>query len=326
MQPAPSAPPQYGQPAPTDATQPPQQQPQYGQPAQQQQPQYAPQQQQPQYGQQPQQGYGQQPQQGYGQQQPQQGYGQQASFGGGAPSPTPEMAPAVTDAAGTWKASNAKFIIAGERLFGISAVAGSFTPQGDQSYSGSATMVNLLWSNPSLNIRGQSAVNPYAMPMLTFHGVIAGGLTLGGGLGYSTISGNHEEPDPGGGGGKATIDEPTRSVFTFAPRVGYLASLSPSFGIWAKGGITFASQAASAKNVCDGTGTCGDVTTTLSGLALDLDPMLVFTPVPHVGILFGPVIDIGLSGTLSSESGGNKVEEDLKISNFGAAAGIALLI
>jgi hypothetical protein len=50
--------------------------------------------------------------------------------------------------------------------------------------------------------------------------------------------------------------------------------------------------------------------------------MPVFAPVPHVGILLGPTLDIGVSGTLAQTG---TPDLDLTLRNFGAAAGLALL-
>jgi hypothetical protein len=229
------------------------------------------------------------------------------------------MAP-IAGAGSTWRPSNAKFIMAGERLFGFSAFGGTVSVDG-QSLSGNATMVNLLWANSSVNIAGFPAINPYTMPMLTFHGVVAGGLTLGGGIGYASTSGSH---DAGGG---TTIDDPTRSAVAVSPRIGYLASFSPTFGIWAKGGITYFSEKEEGTTLDCSNPTFGCVSSTsesgISGIAIAIDPMLVLAPLPHVGILFGPTLDIGVSGTLTQTG---SADRDLTLRNFGVAAGLALLI
>jgi hypothetical protein len=188
-------------------------------------------------------------------------------------------------------------------------------------------MVNFLWGNSSIEIRGDSYINPFAMPMLSFHGVIGPGVTLGGGIGYAATSGDHETIDTSTG---ATMksDDPKRSAFAFSPKVGYLASFSPVFAIWPRGGITYWSQQSEeTASVCDGLGNCTDqtVTSSLSGVSLDLDFMFVLSPVPHVGIVFGPVADIGVSGTRKVDPSGGTPDLDVKVSNFGLAAGIALL-
>lgn len=54
---------------------------------------------------------------------------------------------------------------------------------------------------------------------------------------------------------------------------------------------------------------------------LSFDPVFAFFPIPHVGLLAGPLIDIGLS---SSASGGSVLQsESVKVTNYGVAAGLA---
>jgi hypothetical protein len=336
VQPAPSAQPPYGQAPPAAQPAPSQQQPQYGQPAAQpqQQPQYAPPQ--PQYApqQQPQPQYApqQQPQPQYApQQQPPPGYGGSASYSS-SPSASPDMTP-IPGPGSTWRPANTKVILAGERMFGFSYLTGALEPSGSQAFSGNATMVSLLWANSTVRIAGVTAINPYSVPMLSIHGVVGPGVTVGGGLGYASTAGSHEDiltPT----GGKTDVDDPTRTAFIVAPRVGYLLSTSSTFGVWFKGGVTYSSQKQELNRPSTtdcSTGTCFTIpgsssSVTISAVAMSFDTMFVLAPVPHVGILFGPTADIGVAGTMSEEASGQKLDTDLKISNFGIAAGLALLI
>jgi hypothetical protein len=235
----------------------------------------------------------------------------------GAPpsNPPPEPAPA-------WRASDPGVIIGAERLFGVYSEKVNVSNTGAPSSTSSITMVNLLWGNSSDDSGGD--INPGAMPMLTIHGVVRGGLTLGGGIGYVSTSGSAQ-----GGGGPDT-DLATRHAFTIAPRVGYMMWLSPALSIWWRGGVSYADQKQTLPPVADcSSGTCvnGPTTTTeFSNVDLSLDPMLVITPVSHVGIFVGPAIDVGMSGKSSYDDGTNHLENDATDSSFGLAAGIGLLI
>jgi hypothetical protein len=55
-----------------------------------------------------------------------------------------------------------------------------------------------------------------------------------------------------------------------------------------------------------------------------LDPVLAIFPIDHVGILLGLVGDIGLSS--SASVGGNSSNSGAKLSNYGAAAGLAAFL
>jgi hypothetical protein len=65
----------------------------------------------------------------------------------------------------------------------------------------------------SVQIAGNNAIN--TMPMLTFHGVVAGGLTLAE-ESHVPTSGNHDGDS--GTGGTIKVDDPTRSAVAVAPR------------------------------------------------------------------------------------------------------------
>src|SRR5690606_14350833 len=68
--------------------------------------------------------------------------------------------------------------------------------------------------------------------------VMDGGLTLGGGIGYASVSGSTEVE---GGGQSVESDGPAYSGLVFAPRVGYAMPLTESIDLWPRGGITYAS-------------------------------------------------------------------------------------
>ena len=57
-----------------------------------------------------------------------------------------------------------------------------------------------------------------------------------------------------------------------------------------------------------------------------MDPALVFHPVPHVGLMFGPTLDIGAGGEWEIENDGNSVDGDLDVSSFGISAGLVVLV
>jgi hypothetical protein len=66
--------------------------------------------------------------------------------------------------------------------------------------------------------------------------------------------------------------------------------------------------------------------TSINGLGLDLEAMFVFSPAEHFGISAGPVFDLPLSGTSSSEQspqiGPASVDDKVKFMNYGLAVGI----
>jgi hypothetical protein len=81
-------------------------------------------------------------------------------------------------------------------------------------------------------------------------------------------------------------------MFGFAPRVGYLLRLSPLFTLWLRGGFSFYtgvfSTGANAMGVYDHLDA--------DQFAIDLEPQIVLTPVPHFGITLGVDGDIPVVG------------------------------
>jgi hypothetical protein len=94
----------------------------------------------------------------------------------------------------------------------------------------------------------------------------------------------------------------TWTAFTISPRIGFVVALSPSLAIWAKGGISYASVSFGKDPI--------------TWTELSLDPMLAFFPIPHVGLLVGPAVDIGLSSSKNST----------KLSTYGVSAGLAVFL
>jgi hypothetical protein len=77
------------------------------------------------------------------------------------------------------------------------------------------------------------------------------------------------------------------------------------------------------------------MTQTISALDLSLDPMFVFSPIPHLGFLVGPTVDAALRGNetldqrpalISDPNVPPVYDRDFRLSSFGIAAGVALFL
>jgi hypothetical protein len=116
--------------------------------------------------------------------------------------------------------------------------------------------------------------------------------------------------------------------------------LGPRAALWLRGGVTYFSGS-SESTTNSPPASSGQATATTntsidtSGTAVTLDAQVVLMPIDHVGIMFGPVLDIGVAGstkttsTSTSSSGSSSSftqtfvsEGDVKQSNYGAAVGI----
>lgn len=215
--------------------------------------------------------------------------------------------------------------VSADRVFGVSwsqlsveqsRTVGNTTITTSDKYG--ATTVGLLWSNTSL---GNGVPVVYLMPRVGVDFTVINNLTIGGNLGYTHSSGSR---DNNNGNVTTTIDQGTQSGFLLAPRVGYVLGLGPSIGLWLRGGVTYYNVGASSAPRNNGT----DIdTVTLSGLALNLDPQFVITPVEHFFFTAGLAVDIPMTGSYENKNVNGSVTttesiDHYKFTNIGLTFGI----
>jgi hypothetical protein len=202
----------------------------------------------------------------------------------------------------------------------LSASSGAAGVEPSDSFTD--TTVNFIGGNPT------GSFNPFAVPFLMLSGVVRGGVTIGGGIGYGSDSRKQSSDSA------TTVD---LDALVFAPRLGVVTRLGRSFSLWLRGGVTYSVQHINSSFGCVQAGLtpCAPQTSNQTDRAVDLsfDPMFVYTPIPHVGLLFGPAVEIGVSGAESvSYSGGgigtsnSSTDRDMKLSSFGVSAGVALFL
>jgi hypothetical protein len=144
---------------------------------------------------------------------------------------------------------------------------------------------------------GIPVTNFYTVPRLGFDYTILPNVTVGGDLIlFFTLGGTRstEQYNNGGGTVTTTNSEPTSTIFGIAPRGGYIIHLNELFAVWLRGGFSYYTL------TWKESATVGNTTTTFSAnydqFALDLDPQLVITPLPHFGFTVGVTGDIPLAG------------------------------
>lgn len=164
----------------------------------------------------------------------------------------------------------------------------------------------------------------HTIPRIAFDFTIVRHLTLGGSLAFAFgLGGSHSEELADGTTRK--VDAGKTTVVGFAPRVGYVIPLGENFAFWPRAGFAFYSVSTSTPSVGPQNAA---VTTTDSDtvLSLDLDPQFAWVPVPHFFIHFGPLINIPLSGSRSTEvatgSRSDTTKNDLSVFHFGLSAGL----
>lgn len=86
------------------------------------------------------------------------------------------------------------------------------------------------------------------------------------------------------------------TAFSIGPRVGYNLPFSERFSVWPKVGFSFSSTSVDQEGVEIGGVTTDDTSETNTALALNLFVPLMFHPVDHFFLGFGPALDTDLSG------------------------------
>ena len=130
--------------------------------------------------------------------------------------------------------------------------------------------------------------------------------------------------------GQRTVREnaiPGSTLFGFAPRVGYVVPLGRHLTFWPRAGIAFYSVK-SQREVTSNLGVTSSSAQTDTIFSLDLDPQLVWTPLPHVIVHAGPLANLPLTGaheTSFAQAAEVKDRSDsLTVFHFGISAGLGV--
>ncbi len=234
-------------------------------------------------------------------------------------SPT-EAPPAVSAApAATWTAADAHLVVTAERMTGV--VWSHSTTTNDSVYGHfeqerTGTQFHALAASGSTG-DGEDGVTFSSIPRITIDFVLPMDLTLGAIAGVMSTSGK-EDPTIDGEA-QTRVQFPDTTTLLLGGRLGYVWALSDSVAFWPRVGCIYASQVAR--------GSAG-TEQTIRSTQLIIDPALVLTPVPHVGILFYPIIDVGLGGSITKEfsvSGLDRQRSDgsYRSQSYGGALGLS---
>lgn len=176
-------------------------------------------------------------------------------------------------------------IVGADRLWGVgvSRVTTTVeTPTGDTRTTATATEIRALYS-------GAVAV-PSSGPRLSGDLGIGGGLTVGGALGFSRVSGPSVESCTTVNGAEtcaqAAGDTSAQYSLTVSPRAGFMLHLTRFLHVWPRAGITYSRNWLT--GVKDASGKEPEASSTFGGT---LEGLGVFTPNPNLGFTLGPVID-----------------------------------
>lgn len=225
-----------------------------------------------------------------------------------------------------WRLVAPHFLVGVERVTNFLAWHQAQTievPSGTLSSNTSSIELTSSGTDLSFLSSGGSSPNPFGIPRLAFDGMLQNGLTVGGSLSYIVTSSQTDSLTTDGSTvGKIASDDPTRSVFVFAPRLGVMLPAGPLLGVWLRGGIS----RIVAKSERNATDTAPASTGTVGLWNFVVDPQLVINPLPHVGITLGLALDFPLSGSTevssSSATSSSSNSQDVTVSSYGVTSGL----
>ncbi len=220
-----------------------------------------------------------------------------------------------------WTAADAGFVLTAERITGLVAwhsKSDSESEFGRFERERSGTQLNAFAATGAVG-DGEDGVSFSGVPRLAFDFVLPMGLSLGVLAGVTTSSGDEELTIDGSD--QPRIQFPNTTTVILGGRVGYLLALSEKVALWPRIGATYNSLIAR--------GAAGSQQT-IHATQLLIDPALVLTPVPHVGISLYPIIDIGLGGSINSsftvsDLPTHRSEGSFRTTSYGGAFGLSAL-
>jgi hypothetical protein len=225
-----------------------------------------------------------------------------------------------------------QFIISADRLFQLFAFdnvsQGDLVPGG---LGGNVKSASTTSQSTSLSILyGATATQQdpfFTVPRVGFDYVVVPNVTIGGDLVavFSLGGSQKNEIDFNDGTNRTTSqDNPSVVGFGIAPRGGYVLNLTDMLSLWLRGGLSF--YTVSTKFTSNNGNT--HTTDSTNQLALDLEPQIVFHPVPHIGFTGGIYADIPLTGGHSQDTnqGGTSTSVSASSSIFYLGLDVALLV
>lgn len=246
-----------------------------------------------------------------------------------APTPAPSKNPNSTFA------RQGYFVIGAERLTAAYQSKASFHSSRTINLGGTRTPETVDGSTNQITVAflGSAGGSWSVVPRFGLDLFVLDRLSLGMSLAYVSRAGSSTSTATVGQSGSSssassTVDTPGTSGWIVSPRVGYAVMLNDNIGFWGRAGFTYINFTLTQQQpqTDPTTGTTRTVVTTTEGSlpALALEPLFLFSPVDHFGIVMGPFLDLALGGSVSFESTGQpKVDQEEKQTSYGVTLGIA---
>jgi hypothetical protein len=210
---------------------------------------------------------------------------------------------ATTTASAEPLGTKGQFILSAERIFPLF----SYTSVKDGPDSDHWTTMSLL-ADPFQRTF-------YNVPRFAFDYAVIDHLTIGGAL-MASFDLSHGHDHTNNQGIVTSGDSDKVTMFGIAPRVGYVLNITDTFAFWPRGGFAYYTATDSPPAPLSSENT--------HQLALNLEPVFAWLPVEHFGFVFGPVVDVPLTGAheVRNDPNGITVSQDYAQFHIGITAGL----
>lgn len=181
-------------------------------------------------------------------------------------------------------------------------------------------MLNFLGGNAAVGTESDF-LNPFAIPRVSLDHLLPTGVTLGGSFVYLTTSASSEVGDD-------DTDWPDHSRFLIGARAGYLHPLAPNLTLWARGGLGYFS---SDDDYSDAS-TQATARRTISSTYMSMEPLLIYSPAPRVGVVFGGNLEFTLLGDATVEGSdpttgsSGRLDADVSLFGYGISSGLVVFL
>jgi len=144
----------------------------------------------------------------------------------------------------------------------------------------------------------------YTVPRVGFDYVLLPNVTIGTDLVVLFTLGGHNTTETDyTNGSNTTTTNPNNGVtgFGITPRGGYILQLADMWSLWLRGGFSYYVATTTLPTV-SAAGVTSTNNVTVDEFGIDLEPQMVFTPVPHVSFTAGITADIPIAGGISAHN------------------------
>ncbi len=184
----------------------------------------------------------------------------------------------------------------------------------------SGSSISLLWGSNFF-----SEQNIHSIPRVAADVTVIERLTIGGAVavafGVSSTQSTETQPRGGGPTNTTEFDAPRATVFGLVPRVGYIIPVGDILAIWPRGGMGIYSFSRHFEVINNGQRFSSSTNDFL--LSLDLDPQLAVVPLEHFFFSVGPLVNIPLTGSRTTQDTDNsRTSRDLSVFQLGITASL----